>query len=100
MEALKKQCRDLEAKLARAIAEKEELARDVEALCMQGSDVLTFTTSSVLQERIIYTGDVARLGDWAGGCWPRSNFEQGVAGVAGRHSRRRAGGPLLTAALC
>jgi len=53
---MKLQNADLERRLAQALAERDDLARDVEALCMETSANTTFSSSSVLQERIFSTG--------------------------------------------
>ena len=47
---------ELERKLAQALVERDDLARDVEALCMESTANTTFSSSSVLRERIFSTG--------------------------------------------
>lgn len=54
--ALRKQVIDLERKLAQAHADRDDLARDVEALCMETTANTTFSSSSVLRERIFAAG--------------------------------------------
>jgi hypothetical protein len=48
----------LEQQLAQALCERDDLARDVEALCMETTANTTFSSSSVLRERIFATGKV------------------------------------------
>lgn len=48
---------ELERKLAQALVERDDLARDVEALCMETTANTTFSSSSVLRERIFSTGE-------------------------------------------
>lgn len=60
---LRAQVRQLELRLADLQRERDDLARDVENLCMSsGPGLATFDTSSVLQERIYFTGE-----GWLGG---------------------------------
>ena len=55
---LRAQVRQLELKLADLQRERDDLARDVENLCMSsGPGLATFDSSSVLQERIYFTGE-------------------------------------------
>lgn len=51
---------ELRKQLAKAIQERDDLQRDLEALCLSQSSDLTFSSSSVLQDRIIFTGEEAR----------------------------------------
>ena len=53
----RKQILALEQKLAQALGERDDLARDVEALCMETTANTTFSSSSVLRERIFATGN-------------------------------------------
>jgi hypothetical protein len=53
---LRKQMLILEKKLAQALCERDDLARDVEALCMETTANTSFSSSSVLRERIFATG--------------------------------------------
>lgn len=53
---LRKQILILEKKLTQALSERDDLARDVEALCMETTANTTFSSSSVLRERIFATG--------------------------------------------
>jgi chromosome segregation ATPase len=46
---------DLKNKLAQALIERDDLARDVESLCMETTANTTFSSSSVLRERIFST---------------------------------------------
>ena len=46
------QIKELEANLRRVTRERDELQRDVEGLCLQGDGYLSFSSSSVLGERI------------------------------------------------
>lgn len=52
---LRRQIVELEKKLAKTIIERDDLARDVEALCMETTANTTFSSSSVLRERIFAT---------------------------------------------
>lgn len=52
---LRKQILILEKKLTQALSERDDLARDVEALCMETTANTTFSSSSVLRERIFAT---------------------------------------------
>lgn len=54
--ALRSQIAQLQRKLAQALVERDDLARDVEALCMDTPANTTFSSSSVLRERIFSTG--------------------------------------------
>ncbi len=54
--ALRKRIGELEIKLAQALVERDDLARDVEALCMETTANTTFSSSSVLRERIYSSG--------------------------------------------
>ena len=51
-ESMRKQVTLLTHKLAQALAERDDLARDVESLCMETTANTTFSSSSVLRERI------------------------------------------------
>lgn len=53
---VRKRISDLERRLAQALLERDDLARDVEALCMETTANSTFSSSSVLRERIFSTG--------------------------------------------
>ena len=53
---VRKRISDLERRLAQALLERDELTRDVEALCMETTANSTFSSSSVLRERIFSTG--------------------------------------------
>ena len=44
--------KELESLLKQVTKERDELQRDVEALCLQGDGYLSFSSSSVLSERI------------------------------------------------
>lgn len=52
-EALEARVKDLEKQLSNITFQRDELQRDVESLCMQGSMGSTFSASSVLSDRII-----------------------------------------------
>lgn len=47
--------RDLESKLASVQQQRDDLAKDLEIMCLE-SKPITFDTSSVLRERIFATG--------------------------------------------
>ena len=47
---------ELESKLAEVRLERDDLARDVEALCIGTTGNVTFDSSSVLNERIFVSG--------------------------------------------
>ena len=47
--------KDLEATIRRVTQERDDLARDVESLCLQGDSYFSFSSSSVLSERISLT---------------------------------------------
>lgn len=57
----RKQILALEQKLAQALGERDDLARDVEALCMETTANTTFSSSSVLRERIFATGNYKQV---------------------------------------
>ena len=44
--------KQLQVSLKRVTQERDDLARDVESLCLQGDSYLSFSSSSVLCERI------------------------------------------------
>jgi hypothetical protein len=54
----RQQLRDVERKLAQALQERDDLARDLEAMCLD-AEPATFSASSVLRERIFATGEFA-----------------------------------------
>ena len=54
--ALRKRVKELERQVAESARERDDLTRDLESLLLQSAANTTFTTSSVLQERIYFTG--------------------------------------------
>jgi len=54
--SLRKKIIDLESKLSQVELERDDLARDVEALCMETTANTSFNMSSVLSERIFVAG--------------------------------------------
>ena len=74
--ALAKQCKELQRKLDEALRERDDLVRDLESLCLSDGGT-TFSSSSVLQERIYSTGKrqqrAGQIGirSWVlgAGCW-------------------------------
>lgn len=66
---LRKQVKDLQRQLAEALRERDDLTRDLEAMCLSDTGT-TFNSSSVLQERIFAAGALRLL--WQrGGCCRR-----------------------------
>ena len=54
--SLRKKIIDLESKISQIELERDDLARDVEALCMETTANTSFNMSSVLSERIFVAG--------------------------------------------
>jgi hypothetical protein len=48
------QITDLEKQLQAVTKERDELARDVEALCLAGTDPVSVSSSTVISDRIKY----------------------------------------------
>ena len=54
--------KELESKLAAAQQQRDDLAKDLEIMCLESKPV-TFDTSSVLRERIFATGPSSMMFD-------------------------------------
>jgi len=54
---LRKRIIELETKIAQVTLERDDLARDVESICLNSSSNTTFNASSVLSERVLASGE-------------------------------------------
>jgi hypothetical protein len=61
---LRKKISQLEASIARIKLERDDLARDVESLCLDDASNTTFNVSSVLNERIFVAGGFSTYSEY------------------------------------